>query len=86
MGLHLLVLGFSKLHAAPFLANLAWPFFLKLNHIIAFRGHGRRRWERIIRLVHARLPANNNSNNDRSMMMPFANYDQSLQALSIVAF
>ncbi|KAI3501062.1 hypothetical protein L1887_28920 [Cichorium endivia] len=116
MGLHLValakvkLLGASRLHGAPFLAILAWPFFLKvvlslrpfqnlimsvaqdsrlfvfqLNRIIRFQGneHGiggnRRRWERIIRLVHERLP-------NVGWSMPFEDYEQSLQALSIVAF
>lgn len=121
MGLHLValakvkLLGVSKLHGAPFVAILAWPFFLKvvlslkpfqnlimsvaqesrlfvfqLNQIIGFQAAGRsradhgfdgnrRRWERVIRLVQERLP-----NVGRSM--PFEDYDQSLQVLSIVAF
>ncbi|MFS7941564.1 hypothetical protein Hanom_Chr06g00477791 [Helianthus anomalus] len=108
MGLHIL-LGFSKLNGAPFVATLAWPFFLKvllslkpfrnvimsmvqdsrlfvfqLNQIIGSEGGlrfaiGRRRWGRVVRLVHERLP-------NVSRSTPFSNYDQSLQALSIVAF
>ncbi|CAH1415700.1 unnamed protein product [Lactuca virosa] len=65
-------------------------FVFQLNQIIGFQAAGRsradhgfdgnrRRWERVIRLVQERLP-----NVGRSM--PFEDYDQSLQALSIVAF
>ncbi|KAJ0826114.1 hypothetical protein HanRHA438_Chr17g0810671 [Helianthus annuus] len=109
MGLHLLI-GFCKLHGvgAPFLATLAWPFFVKvcmsltpfknvlmnmaqdsrllvfqLSQIIVFQedeGGTRRRCDRIIQLVHQRWP------NIIGQSMPFSNYDQSLQALSIAAF
>ncbi|KAL4571313.1 hypothetical protein LXL04_018071 [Taraxacum kok-saghyz] len=106
MGLHLVaLLGVSKLHGAPFVAILAWPFFLKVlfslrpfhnviksvaqdSRLFVFQltqiisgadNQHERRLERIIRLVHHRVP-----NIGRSM--PFDNYDQSLQALQIVAF
>ncbi|KAI3713309.1 hypothetical protein L1987_71884 [Smallanthus sonchifolius] len=113
MGLHLVLLGFCKLHGAgaPLLVTLAWPFFIKvlfslrpfknvimsikqdsrlfvfqLSQIIGFQDHranhepgNRRRWDRIIQLVHQRL-------RDIGHSMPFSDYERTLQTLTVAAF